>query len=85
MNPRDNKSDRKRTAPAKAGAKPSGEKDHLDELTTTKGWDSSLVWRLVLEVRAHKWLFAGSFGVLAVLFGLEHSDRGCCAVRSTAR
>ena len=57
--------------PAKPGAKPSGEKDHLDEWITTKGWDTSLVGRLIREVRAHKWLFAGSFGVLSVLFGLE--------------
>ncbi|HUR27675.1 MAG TPA: ABC transporter ATP-binding protein, partial [Planctomycetota bacterium] len=46
-------------------------RDPLDELTTTKGWDTSLVRRLIFEVRAHRWLFAGSFAVLAVLFALE--------------
>lgn len=73
MNARDSKSPRRApvATPAKPGAKPSGAKDHLDELIATKGWDSSLVGRLVREVRKHKWLFAGSFGVLTVLFGLE--------------
>jgi ATP-binding cassette subfamily B multidrug efflux pump len=46
-------------------------RDAIDEMVTTKGWDTSLVRRLIGEVRAHAWLFAGSFGVLAVLFLLE--------------
>jgi ABC-type multidrug transport system fused ATPase/permease subunit len=54
------------------GAKKRGSRsDPLDELVATKGWDTSLVWRLLREVRAHKLLFAKSFGVLAILFALE--------------
>ncbi|MEO6709788.1 MAG: ABC transporter transmembrane domain-containing protein, partial [Planctomycetota bacterium] len=65
------KSTRKTSDPRVSASKASGEKDHLDELTATKGWDTSLVGRLIVEVRQHKWLFLGSFGVLSVLFGLE--------------
>lgn len=65
----------KATEPAQgrsAGTAPTGRRsDHVDEMVTTKGWDTSLVWRLMREVRGHRWLFAGSFGVLAVLFLLE--------------
>jgi ATP-binding cassette subfamily B multidrug efflux pump len=58
--------------PPRAGADKRRDKaDPLDELVTTKAWDTSLVGRLMREVRAHKRLFAGSFAVLAVLFGLE--------------
>ncbi len=55
----------------KTAAKPSANLDHIDELVTTKSWDTSLLWRLVRQVSAHRWLFAGSFGVLTVLFALE--------------
>ena len=55
----------------KGAAKPAHKLDHIDELVTTKGWDTSLVWRLVREVSAQRWLFAGSFAVLSVLFSLE--------------
>ncbi len=34
-------------------------------------WDSHLVRRLVREARPHRWLFAGTFGVLVTLFLLE--------------
>lgn len=46
-------------------------KDPLDELVSIKGWDTHLVARLIREVSRHRWLFAGSFAVLAALFALE--------------
>ena len=46
-------------------------KDAADEMVAVKGWDTRLVGRLMREVSAHRWLFAGSFLVLAVLFLLE--------------
>ena len=63
--------DRARVQQRKGAHKPRDKDDPLDELVATKGWDTSLVVRLMREVRAHLWLFAGSFAVLAVLFGLE--------------
>lgn len=45
--------------------------DAPEEFVAGKVWDVRLALRLAREARAHWRLFAGTFGVLAVLFGLE--------------
>ena len=48
------------------------DQDELDEeFVAGKAWDAQLIRRLLLEARPHWRLFAGTFGVLAVLFALE--------------
>lgn len=45
--------------------------DPFDDYVATKGWDTSLLRRLMRFVRPHAGLFAKSFLVLFVLFGLD--------------
>jgi len=48
--------------------------DELDEeFVAGKAWDNQLIGRLIGEARPHARLFAGTFGILAVLFALELS------------
>jgi ATP-binding cassette, subfamily B, multidrug efflux pump len=58
--------------PSPDGRPPGAKKpDAIDEIVAVKGWDTSLVRRLMREARPHKRLFVGAFGVLAALFLLE--------------
>jgi len=59
--------------PEPKSAKPRVEDDDdaPEEFVAGKVWDARLALRLAREARPHWKLFAGTFGVLSVLFGLE--------------